>query len=121
MIENAWAMPQLPGGGDQSPFAFIFLMAGMFGIMYFLMIRPQQKQKKEREALLANVKTGDEVITNGGLFGVVKGFGDDNQRVKLQIAPNVHVEVSRGSIASVVGSTLVKKDRDKDKDKDKEG
>ena len=116
MIESAWAMPQLPGGGDQSPFSFIFLMAGMFAIMYFLMIRPQRKQQKDREALLAAVKTGDEILTNGGLFGVVKGFGEDNQRVKLQIAPNVLVEVSRGSVASVIGSTLVKKDRDKDKE-----
>jgi preprotein translocase subunit YajC len=116
MIETAWALTSPPGGGDQSPFAFIFLMAGMFAIMYFLMIRPQRKQQKEREALLAAVKTGDEILTNGGLFGVVKGFGEDNQRVKLQIAPNVLVEVSRGSIASVIGSTLVKKDRDKDKE-----
>jgi preprotein translocase subunit YajC len=56
------------------------------------------------------------VITNGGLFGVVKGFGDDNQRVKLQIAPNVQVDVARGSVANVVGTTLVKKDKDKEKE-----
>ena len=118
MIGLAWALGQAPGGGGQEGFSFIFLLAGMFAIMYFLMIRPQQKQKKEREALLAAVKTGDEVITNGGLFGVVKGFGDDNQRVKLQIAANVQVEVARGSIASVVGSTLVKKDKDKNKEKE---
>jgi len=116
MIETAWAMTQPPGGGDQSPYAFILLMAGMFAIMYFLMIRPQQKQRKEREAILASVKTGDEVLTSGGLFGVVKSFGEENQRVKLQIAPNVQVEVSRASIASVIGSTLVKKDREKDKE-----
>jgi preprotein translocase subunit YajC len=105
----------MPGGGGQdNPFGFVILLGGMFAIMYFLMIRPQQKQKKEREALLASIKTGDEVITNGGLFGVVKGFGDDNQRVKLQIAPNVQVEVARGSIATVVGTTLVKKDKEKE-------
>ncbi len=119
MIGLAWAMGQTPGGGgDQNPFSFVILLGGMFAIMYFLMIRPQQKQKREREALLTSIKTGDEVITNGGLFGVVKGFGDDNQRVKLQIAANVQVDVARGSIASVVGSTLVKKDRDKDKEKE---
>jgi len=122
MIGLAWALGQIPGGGGQdSPFGFVILLGGMFAVMYFLMIRPQQKQKKERETLLASVKTGDEVITNGGLFGVVKGFGNDNQRVKLQIAPNVLVEVARGSIATVVGSTLVKKDKDKEKDKEKEG
>jgi len=113
----AWAMGTSPGGGGQeSPFQFLILLGGMFAIMYFLMIRPQQKQRKEREAILASVKTGDEVLTSGGLFGVVKSFGEENQRVKLQIAPNVQVEVSRASIASVIGSTLVKKDREKDKE-----
>ncbi len=92
MIGLAWALGQSPGGGGQeSPYGFILLLGGMFAIMYFLMIRPQQRQKKEREALLGSIKTGDEVITNGGIFGVVKGFGDDSQRVKLQIAPNVQV------------------------------
>jgi len=115
----AWAMGTSPGGGGQeSPFQFLILLGGMFAIMYFLMIRPQQKQKKEREAMLSAVKTGDEVVTNGGLFGVVKGFGDDTQRIKLQIAPNVLVDVARGSVATIVGSTLVKKDKDKDKDKE---
>jgi preprotein translocase subunit YajC len=121
MIGVAWAMfPGQGGGGQDSPFSFVILLGGMFAIMYFLMIRPQQKQKKDREAMLSAVKTGDEVITNGGLFGVVKGFADDNQRVRLQVAPNVQVEVARSAIGTVVGSTLVKKDRDKDKDKEKE-
>ena len=115
-MDLAYAAGQAPGGGAPGagfgPFIPLLLI---FIVFYFLMIRPQQK--KEREALLGAVKTGDEVITNGGLFGVVKGFGDDNQRVKLQIAANVQVEVARSAIASVVGSTLVKKDRDKDKEK----
>jgi preprotein translocase subunit YajC len=115
MIGIAWAMAPSPGGGgSESPYQFLILLGGMFAIMYFLMIRPQQKQKKEREAMLGAVKTGDEVITNGGLFGVVKGFGEENQRVKLQIAPNVQVDVARSAIASVVRSTLVKKEKDKD-------
>jgi len=119
MIGIAWALGQIPGGGGQeNPFGFVVLLGGMFAIMYFLMIRPQQKQKKEREALLSSIKTGDEVVTNGGMFGVVKGFGDENERVKLQIAPNVQVEVARSAIANVVGSTLVKKDRDKEKEKE---
>ena len=117
MIGTAWAMGQAPGGADQqSPYSFLILMAGMFAIMYFLMIRPQQKQKKDREALLAAVKTGDEIVTNGGLFGVVKGFKEENQRVTLEIAPNVRVDVARSAIANVIGSTLVKKDKDKDKE-----
>jgi preprotein translocase subunit YajC len=120
MIGIAWAMAPSPGGGQESSYSFLILLGGMFAIMYFLMIRPQQKQKREREAMLSAVKTGDEVVTNGGLFGVVKGFGDDNQRIKLQIAPNVQVDVARGSIATVIGSTLVKKDKEREKEKEKE-
>lgn len=121
MIDLAYALGQAPSGspnagGPMSGIISLLPFVGIFLIFYFLMIRPQQKQRKEREAILASVKTGDEVLTSGGLFGVVKSFGEENQRVKLQIAPNVQVEVSRASIASVIGSTLVKKDREKDKE-----
>lgn len=119
MIGVAWALAQPPGGeGQSSPFSFIILLGGMFAIMYFLMIRPQRRQQKDRQAMLASLKTGDEVLTNGGLFGVIKGFADDSERVRLQIAANVQVDVARGSIASVLGSTLVKKDKEKEKEKE---
>jgi preprotein translocase subunit YajC len=105
----------LPGGGgdSQSPWTLLPMFGLMAAIMYFLMIRPQQKQKKEREALLAAVKTGDKVVTNGGLYGVVKGFVEETQAVKLEIATNVQVEVARSAITSVIGSTLVKKEKEK--------
>ena len=70
-----------------------------FGIMYFLMIRPQQKQAKKRQALLSGIKTRDQIITAGGLYGKIIKVKDDS--VILQIADKVEVEVSKAGIMSV--------------------
>lgn len=73
----------------------------MFAVMYFLIIRPQQKRQKEHQAMLDAVKKGDRVITSGGLHGVVKDVRDDTLLVK--IAENTVVEISRAAIASRSG------------------
>ena len=64
MVDLAYAMgPSPAGGGNGGIMSVLPLMIGMFAIMYFLIIRPQQKQRKDREALLAAVKKGDRVVT----------------------------------------------------------
>jgi len=73
----------------------------MFAVMYFLIIRPQQKRQKEHQKMLDAVKKGDRVITNGGLHGVVKDVREDVLLVK--IAENTVVELSRGAVASRKG------------------
>ena len=59
-----------PGGGSAMPL-FLFQIVMIFGIFYFLMIRPQQKQRKQHEERLRNVKKGDEIVTAGGIVGEV--------------------------------------------------
>ncbi len=71
-----------------------------FAIMYFLMIRPQQKRERERRAMLAAVAKGDAVITTGGVCGTVVGLSED--RVVLRVDENVTMEFVRGAIAQVV-------------------
>jgi preprotein translocase subunit YajC len=74
---------------------------GILGVMfYFLLIRPQQKQRKEQEELLKNVKTGDKVLMNSGIFGIVSNVKDKTLMVK--IADNVKVEVLKSAVGSVV-------------------
>lgn len=85
-------------GGMLIPFGL------MFAVMYFLIIRPQQKRQKEHQAMLDAVKKGDRVITSGGLHGVVKEVRDDTLLVK--IAENTAVEISRAAIASRSGDGL---------------
>lgn len=74
----------------------------MFAIFYFLLIRPQQKRTKQRNAMLAALKKGDKVITIGGLHGTIYDLTDDT--VTLRIAHNVHVTFDRAAINSVVTS-----------------
>jgi preprotein translocase subunit YajC len=81
----------------------------IFLVFYFLMIRPQQKKQKEQKDMLANLKTGDHIITTGGLYGTIVKFGEDN-RIKVRIAENVTVEIARSAITEKpVGTTEVAK------------
>jgi preprotein translocase subunit YajC len=88
----------LGGGGDALqmllPFALIFV------IMYFLILRPQQKRVKEHAELVKNVRRGDTVITNGGLVGKVTKVVDDDQ-VELEISDGVRIRQMRQMITTV--------------------
>ena len=75
----------------------------IFGVFYFLLIRPQQKKQKEMKAMLNNLKRSDQVITGGGIIGVVsKPPVADSREIEVEIAPGVKVTVLRETIASVV-------------------
>jgi preprotein translocase subunit YajC len=93
-----------PSGTEQDPRAAMLQMVGMFvilGVMfYFLLIRPQQKQRKEQENLLKNIKTGDKVLLNSGIYGIVTNVKEKTLMVK--IADNVKVEVLKSAVGSVV-------------------
>jgi preprotein translocase subunit YajC len=72
----------------------------LIAIMYFLMIRPQMKRQKEHKAMLEKIKIGDEVLTNGGIAGTVKGIGDNF--VTIEVADNVNIRVQKGAVGSVL-------------------
>jgi preprotein translocase subunit YajC len=93
------AAPAKPAGW-QSLVASIMPMVLIFAIMYFLLIRPQQKRAREHEQLLSQLKAGDRVLTSGGLMGTVTAVKD--KTFMLKIADGVVVEVSRTSVASVL-------------------
>ena len=76
----------------------------IFVIMYFLMIRPQQQQRKQHEAMVAALRRGDQVITSGGFIGKVTKVKDDDE-VEVELAEGVRVRVVRNTIAKVVSKT----------------
>jgi preprotein translocase subunit YajC len=102
MIDLAYAMAPAPGGGGNGGgiLSILPLMIGMFAIMYFLIIRPQQKQRRERENLLRAIKKGDRVVTSGGLFGTVVGLSEHT--VTLKVADQVKLDFERGAIGRIV-------------------
>ena len=101
------AMGAQPEGGGPfwvqlAPFALIL------GIFYFVILMPMKKRQKKVDEFLAALKSGDRVVTTGGLYGTVAKLED--QSVHLQIAPNVRVEVARSAIAGYQGQAPVATD-----------
>ena len=76
----------------------------IFVIMYFLLIRPQQKKVKEHQAMVAALRRGDQVVTQGGIIGKVSKVKED-QEIELEIAENVKVRVVRNTVAQVLNKT----------------
>ena len=76
----------------------------IFGIMYFLLIRPQQKKLKQHQAMVSALRRGDQVVTQGGMIGKVVKVKDDGE-VEVEIADGVKVRVVQSTIATVVSKT----------------
>ena len=89
-------------GGASGFSTFLLPLLLMFGIMYFLVIMPQQRQRKKVQEMLGAIKNGDKVITTSGIYGTINGF--DGDTVILKIADNVKIRVSRAAIGQVEAS-----------------
>jgi preprotein translocase subunit YajC len=76
----------------------------IFGIMYFLLIRPQQQKMKEHKKMVESLRRGDQIVTQGGLIGKVSKVKDDNE-VEVELAEGVKVRVVRSTIAQVMSKT----------------
>jgi preprotein translocase subunit YajC len=81
---------------------FFIILAVMFGFFWLLLIRPQRQQQRRHDALVANLKPGDEVVTNGGIYGDIAEVHDD--RVSLEVAEDVWIEVAKPAIARIIPS-----------------
>ncbi|NIP32216.1 MAG: preprotein translocase subunit YajC [Candidatus Dadabacteria bacterium] len=94
--------PPGTGGGESSGMSFAAIMPFVliFVLFYFLIIRPQTKQNKERNEMLKNVKRGDKVLTTGGMYGRVINVNEDE--ITLEIAKGINVQMVRSGISSVV-------------------
>jgi preprotein translocase subunit YajC len=73
--------------------------------MYFLLIRPQQKKLKEHQGMVAALRRGDQIITQGGIVGKVTRVKDDSNEIEVEIATGVTVRVVRSSVATVLNKT----------------
>lgn len=76
----------------------------IFAIMYLLLIRPQQKKLKEHQAMVAALRRGDQIVTQGGLIGKVSKVKDDNE-IEVELADNVKVRVVKSTVAQVISKT----------------
>lgn len=102
-ISDAMAQSGAQSGSPMTSFIFIGVF---FVIMYFMMIRPQQKRMKAHNEMVSNIAIGDEVITNGGTLGAIIKL-DDNF-IKIEVATDTHIHVQRSAVAKVLPKGTIK-------------
>ena len=90
------------GGGVAGLGGFLIPLMLMFGIMYFLVLLPQQRQRKKVQEMLSAIKNGDKVVTTSGIYGTINGM--DGDTIILKIADNVKIRIARAAIAQVEAS-----------------
>jgi preprotein translocase subunit YajC len=102
LIEHLLSNPPVLAADVGSGGALVQLLPFVliFGIFYFLLILPQQKQRRKVQEMLANLKTGDRVLTSGGIYGTIVGFKDANV-LQLQVTSQVKLEVARSAITAM--------------------
>jgi preprotein translocase subunit YajC len=99
MISEAFAFAGSPGGAEGANYNSVIMLVLMFAIFYFLLIRPQQKKAKQHKELVESLKTGDSVITAGGIYGKVIAVQENV--ITLEVATGVKIRVTRSSVAGL--------------------
>jgi preprotein translocase subunit YajC len=102
LISPAYAQDLTSMFGSATQFLPLVLI---FGVFYFLLIRPQQQRAKEMKAMLAALKRGDRVVTGGGILGVVQKIKEGSNEVDVELGPNLRVTVLRETITTVLKPT----------------
>ena len=102
-ISDAFAQDAQQAGG---PLEFLLPLLLMFGIFYFLLIRPQQKKAKEHKNMVEGLNKGDEIITNGGMLAKISDI--DENFLTCKVSENVEVKIQRHAIATVLPKGTIK-------------
>ncbi|HEY6544895.1 MAG TPA: preprotein translocase subunit YajC [Dokdonella sp.] len=105
LISNAYAQAAAPAAAPNPLMSFLPLII-LFGIFYFMLIRPQMKRAKEQRAMVAALSKGDEVLTNGGLLGRIDSIAE--QFVTLELAPGVIVKLRKDAVSAVLPKGTLK-------------
>jgi len=94
----------LQASGSSGFGGFLIPLGLMFAIMYFMVIMPQQRQRKKTQEMLGALKAGDKIITNGGIYATVNGIDGDSVILKISSEPQVKIRIARAAIAQVEAS-----------------
>ncbi|MCE5231729.1 MAG: preprotein translocase subunit YajC [Mizugakiibacter sp.] len=105
-ISDAYAQAAGGAAGAANPLVSFLPLIVLFGIFYFMLIRPQMKRAKEHRTMVAALAKGDEVVTSGGIAGRVEELGD--AFVTVEIAPGVKVKLQKQAITQVLPKGTLK-------------
>jgi len=99
MVDIILALAGPQPGGEQNPFSSLILMGLIFAIFYFVLIMPMRNKQKKLEDLVKGLKSGDKVIVNPGIFGVIVGVEDDAFQVRVD--DKTRIKVLKSAIAGL--------------------
>jgi preprotein translocase subunit YajC len=106
-ISDAIAAATTTGQAPQSEGTFSLVMiAAIFVLFYFMLIRPQNKRAKEQRDMIGQLKKGDEIITSGGILAKITGI--DDQYIKANIADGVEISLQKGAVSAVLPKGTLK-------------
>lgn len=107
-ISNAYAQEAAQAVAEPNPLMSLMPLILIFGVMYFLMIRPQQKKMKAHQEMINAVRVNDVVVTGGGIIGKITHVNDEKAIVTVEVAANVEVKVNRATITEVLDKDAAK-------------
>ncbi|MGD0870641.1 MAG: preprotein translocase subunit YajC [Bryobacteraceae bacterium] len=100
MLLNLFLQPPAPAGSSLVGLLPILLI---FGVFYFLLFLPMQRQKKNTQKMLAGLQNGNTVTTSGGIVGTIVAIDDDDQTLVLRVKPdNIKIQVTRAAVSSLI-------------------
>ena len=105
LISSAFAQ-SLGGASGQSGFLGLLPIVLMFGLLYFLMIRPQMKRAKEQRQMIEGLQKGDEVVTSGGMVGKITKLGD--AYLTVEVAPDTEISVQKAAVQTLLPKGTIK-------------
>ena len=106
LISTAYAQTAAPAAADGGGFSQFVIFLPIIAIMYFLVIRPQQKRAKEQKELIAGLVKGDEIVTVGGVIGRISKLGESY--VHIETGGNVELQIQRSAIVQVLPKGTLK-------------
>ncbi|ABV79259.1 preprotein translocase subunit YajC [Rickettsia bellii OSU 85-389] len=121
-IQETEVVPVETTNSLQSGLTSLIPMVLIFAVFCFLLLRPQKKRRKEREKLVSEVKKGEEVLTNSGIYGIVTKVSESEPNIEVEIAKDVRIKVLKSAIVDITSRSkdvAVKKEDSKNNKKDK--
>ena len=119
LTQPVWAFAPSPGGQGSDPTHFLLMILMFIAIFYFIVIRPQQREQRQHQERINNVKKGDRVVTSGGIHGEIKAVKE--KTLVVEIADGVKITVNRQAVSAVLENTSSKGRAEDNSDDDEEG
>ncbi len=104
-LKDSESLPAATDTASSSTWTSLVPMILIFGVFYFLLIRPQEKRRRMQQELVLGVKKGEEILTNSGIIGIVRKINDSDNTILVEVAKDVEITMQKNAIADITSRT----------------